>query len=168
MSDHQFSDSVQLSSTATADGTCVISAQNADQFQQPQQTTLATLQNNFVDSSKIQTVHPTAFFYQPPNELCNYHINCKEISLDIVIQLLNKFNNNDNQNEYVFYYKQQSNNQIFRVSCEIVFSLTLNKSIYGIQLDQNFGQKQLDLFTFSQKENLKFHLTQYLSHYLLN
>jgi hypothetical protein len=98
-------------------------------------------------------IHSTAFFYQPSNELYNYHINCKEISLDIVIQLLNKFNNNDNQNEYVFYYKQQSDNKIYRVSCEIVTPLTLNKSIYGIQLEQNFGQKQLDLFTFNQKEN---------------
>ena len=40
-----------------------------------------------IDQQKpIQTIHPNTFFYQPSNDPCNYHIHCKEISLDTVIQ----------------------------------------------------------------------------------
>ncbi|RIA90370.1 hypothetical protein C1645_823503 [Glomus cerebriforme] len=115
--------------------------------------------------------HPDQFFYNPPNDPFNYHIKCKEISFDIVIQLLNEsFNGNiyfnqNNQNEYTFFYQRQSNGQIYQVVCEIVTPLFLNKIIYGIEIDQNFGQDQL-LFTFYQKENIKFYLSQYLSYYL--
>src|ERR1043166_2004807 len=54
--------------------------------------------------------HSIAFFYQPPNDFCNYHIECREISSDIVIQLLNESNGNAlnpslNQSEYIFFYQ---------------------------------------------------------------
>src|SRR5437016_785657 len=55
------------------------------QFPQPPQLQQTTFQL----TSPIQPVHPSAFFYKPPNDICNYHIKCKEISLDLVIQLLN-------------------------------------------------------------------------------
>ena len=80
-------------------------------------------------------------------------------------------NININQNEYIFFYQQQSNNQIYQVVCEIVSpSLIinhLNKTIYNIEIDQNIGREML-IFTFDQKENLKSYLTQYLSCCLLN
>ena len=102
------------------------------------------MNSNFViDQQKpIQAIYPNTFFYQPPNDPCNYHIHCKEISLDAVIQLLDEFNGNttDDKNEYIFHYQQQFNNRIYQVSCEIVSSLTLNKSIYGIEIEQNFVQ----------------------------
>ena len=74
------------------------------------------------------------------NDPCNYHINCKEISLDTVIQLLDDSNGNttDGKNEYIFHYQQQFNNRIYRVSCEIASSLILNRCIYGIEIEQNF------------------------------
>lgn len=124
------------------------------------------MQNNFIIDQ--QKLHPSTFFYQPPNDPCNYHINCKEISIDTVIQLLNEFNGNtnDDKNEYIFHYQQLFNNRIYQVSCEIVSSLTLNKFIYGIEIDQNFVQNLS--FTPNQKENLKYYLTQHLSQYLLN
>src|ERR1043165_661988 len=53
---------------------------------EPQQTFQLTL--------PIQPVHSSEFFYRPPNDSCNYHIECREISLDLVIQLLNEFNGN--------------------------------------------------------------------------
>ncbi|RGB28643.1 hypothetical protein C1646_767561 [Rhizophagus diaphanus] len=95
------------------------------------------MQNSFIIDQ--QKLHPSTFFYQSPNDPCNYHINCKEISIDTVIQLLNEFN---------------------------VSSLTLNKFIYGIEIDQNFVQNLS--FTPNQKENLKYYLTQHLNQYLLN
>ncbi len=43
----------------------------------------------------------------------------------------------------------------------------LNKRIYGIETECNVEHEPLT-FTYDQRENLKFYLTQYLSHYLLN
>ena len=80
-------------------------------------------------------------------------------------------NVNLNQNEHVFFYQQQINNRVYQVSCEIVnpylITNVLNKSIYGIETECNVGQEPFSLI-FSQGENLKFYLTQYLSFYLLN
>jgi hypothetical protein len=121
----------------------------------------------FVDQSNL-----IAFFYRPPNDFCNYNVKCREIPFDLVIQLLNEFNTNAsninfNKNEYVFFYPQQSNNRIYQVVCEMVSApLIMNKIVYGIELEQNTGQEQL-IFTINQKENLKYHLTQYLSRYLV-
>ena len=147
------------------------------QFPQPQQTLhLASVntivdspiaQNNFVVNSLTQPINPISFFYQPPNDLCNYRINCNEISFDTVIQLLNEPNINRNQsNEYIFFHQQQC--KIYQIACEIVSpSLIinfLNRTVYGIEFEQNVVQEQLS-FTFEQKGNLKFYLTRYLSHY---
>ncbi|RIA94579.1 hypothetical protein C1645_759855, partial [Glomus cerebriforme] len=123
---------------------------------------LPIVQDNFV----VNLPTTFAFFYQPPNDPCNYHIKCNEIS----IHSLNEFNSNlaninFYQNKYIFFYQRQSNNRIYQVICEIVSpSLIinlLNKSIYGIEIEQNTGQEQLT-FTFEQKENLKSYLIQYL------
>src|ERR1051325_2957278 len=82
------------------------------QFSQSQQTMFRLAspitQSNFDVNSPIQPVHPNTFFYKPPNDPCNYHVECKEIPFDLVIQLLNKFNGNVasninlNQNEHIF------------------------------------------------------------------
>ena len=109
----------------------------------------------------------TIFFYRdyrPPNDLCNYCINCSEVSFGTAIELLNVPNINYNQSEYIFFYQQQY--KIYRVACEIVppslITNFLNRNIFGIEVEQN-EQERLS-FTFDQKENLKFYLTQYLSH----
>ena len=156
------------------------SQQYGSPFPQPQQTFhLASVntivnspiaQNNFVINSLTQPINPISFFYQPPNDLCNYRINCNEISFDTVIQLLNEPNNiNHNQNDYIFFYQQQC--EIYQIACEIVSpSLIinfLNRTVYGIEFEQNVVQEQLS-FTFEHKENLKFYLTQYLSCHLYN
>ncbi|PKC06835.1 hypothetical protein RhiirA5_419031 [Rhizophagus irregularis] len=124
------------------------------------------------DNSVItQLVHPIKFIYRPSNDFYIYHIKCREIS----IQLLNDFssnvsNINFNQNEYIFYYQKQSDNRIYQVVCEIIspsFIVNLlNKTIYGIEIEQNIGEELT--FKFDQKENLKFYLTQYLNRFLLN
>ena len=45
------------------------------------------------NNPQIQPIHPTVFIYRPPNNFYHYHINCKEISYDIVESLLKKLFN---------------------------------------------------------------------------
>src|ERR1043166_200558 len=90
------------------------------QYPQPQQTLQLTSVNTTVNPVvPVQdnfAVNHFAFFYQPPNDLYNYRIKCKEVS---VTQLLNEINGNHfNQNEYVFFH--QHYNRIYQVVCEIV------------------------------------------------
>ncbi|GBB84684.1 hypothetical protein RclHR1_11260005 [Rhizophagus clarus] len=130
-----------------------------------------SVNTNIVQDNIInQLVHPNEFTYRLPNDLNIYHIKCREIS----VQLLNdnESNINFNQNVYIFYYRQQqSNNRIYQIVCEIIspsFIINfLNKSIYGIEIEQNIGCEELT-FKFDQKENLKSYLTQYLNRFLLN
>ena len=65
------------------------------------------------------------------------------------------------ENECIFYYEQQSDNQIYQIICEIIFPPLINKNYHNIIIKQD---TQL-AFTFYQKENLR---SQYLSNYLLN
>ncbi|PKC00595.1 hypothetical protein RhiirA5_427941 [Rhizophagus irregularis] len=48
-------------------------------------------------------LHPTTFFFRPPNDFCHYYVNCKEICYDTVTYLLNKppkeHNVQSNENE---------------------------------------------------------------------
>src|ERR1051325_7305604 len=64
----------------------------------------------FQQQNLIPPVHPTAFYYRPPNDFCHYYVDCKEISYDAVIYLLNKSSRtNDvlpNENKCVIYYHQ--------------------------------------------------------------
>ncbi|PKY19082.1 hypothetical protein RhiirB3_432051 [Rhizophagus irregularis] len=126
-----------------------------------------------VNSSIVQgnCVHPIKFIYQPPNDIYIYHIKCKEISIQLLNEISNNVSNiNFNQNEYFFFYQQQNDNRTYQVVCEIVspsFIINfLNKTIYGIEIEQNIGEELI--FKFDQKENLKFYLTQYLNRFSFN
>ncbi|CAB4485132.1 hypothetical protein RhiirA5_437967 [Rhizophagus irregularis] len=128
-----------------------------------------------------QPIHPIFFFYQPENDFYYYKVNCKEIKYEDILYFLNKlFKNNLNnreheiqshENEHIFFYYQQNDNRFYQVICELVSPIAitnyLNENIYGIKLQQNMEQEQLS-FIIEQKQNLEFHLTQYLSNYLLN
>jgi hypothetical protein len=125
------------------------------------------VQNNFTSD---QLVHPTIFFYRPPNDLHTYHVKCKEISF----QLLDEFSNNVyniNRNKYVFFYQQQNGDQIYQIVCEIVspsFIINfLNKTIHENEIEQNVGHEEL-IFKCNQMKNLKSYLTQYLNNFFLN
>jgi hypothetical protein len=134
--------------------------------------------NTTINSSIVQDnfiiEHPIMFFYRPPNDLYIYQIRCKEIK-EISIQLLNEFSsnvsNNFNQNEYVFFYQQQTGSRIYQVVCEIVspsFVINLlNKTVHGVETKQNIEFEELS-FKFDQKENLKYYLTQHLNCFLLD
>ncbi|CAB5189098.1 unnamed protein product [Rhizophagus irregularis] len=112
-------------------------------------------------------IHPTKFFYQPPNDPLNYHIKCEKVSN----QSLNKsINKQLKENEYTFFYLQLSDYQSYQITCEMFTPSSinnyLNKNIYGIEVEQI--QEELAIFTPYHKENLKSYLTQYLSYYILN
>ena len=116
------------------------------------------------------TLHPTAFFYRPPNDINHYNVRCKEISITYLLNNINGYNQS-NENEHIFLYQQRYDNRFFQITCEIVppSSITsyLNETIYGISPQQNVEQEQLS-FIIEQKQYLEFHLTQYLSNYVLN
>ncbi|PKY62340.1 hypothetical protein RhiirA4_488649 [Rhizophagus irregularis] len=98
-----------------------------------------------------------------------FHPN-NNISYNIVSYLLNNKQSNVqfNENEYIFYYQQEHNNRFYQITCEIVSSSLitncLNESFHGVELQQNLLQENL-VFT---KEDLEFHLTRYLSQYLID
>lgn len=107
-------------------------------------------------------VHINNFFYQPSNDVINYHIKCEKLSL----QLLNN-PTQMRENEFVFYYQQQINNQFYQITCKIASPDYLNKILYDVELYQNVEQEGL-VFTSDQKENLQLHLSRYLNRHLLN
>ncbi|PKC01151.1 hypothetical protein RhiirA5_365170 [Rhizophagus irregularis] len=123
------------------------------------------------------STHPTTFFFRPPNDFYHYHVICEEISNDTVEYLLNKLNKllkesnvQSNENECIFYYQQQYDNRIYKVSCGIVSPLVINnclsKNFLGIEFQQNMEQEHL-MLTLGQKEYLERHLKKYLSQYVL-
>ncbi|PKB97116.1 hypothetical protein RhiirA5_367545 [Rhizophagus irregularis] len=92
---------------------------------QPQPTvTNAYVQPDSSTNLRTQPVHPTDFFFRPPNDYYHYHVVCKEISNDIVAYLLNKslkeYNVQFNENEGIFYYQQQYNNRLYQFTFSIV------------------------------------------------
>ncbi|RIA91351.1 hypothetical protein C1645_875497 [Glomus cerebriforme] len=123
---------------------------------------------------QIQTVHPIAFFFRPPNDYYHYYVKCKEITNDTIAYLLNrslKENNiQSNEIEFIFYYQQQINNKLYQVSYEIVSPLLVNnclsKNFLGVELQQNMEQEFLEL-TDNQKEYVETQLKKYLSQYVL-
>ena len=90
------------------------------QYQSPRQTfqTPANNMNSIPEQTSSEhptlPVHPTTFYYQPPNDFCHYYVDCKEISYDAVIYLLNKLlkvsDVQSNKNECIIYYQQQYDN----------------------------------------------------------
>ena len=138
------------------------------QFIPPTQFTATQLQQ-----ISIPPPHPTAFFYRPLNDFCHYYVNCKNISYDNVAHLLNiskEQNIQSNENECIFYHKQQYNDQFYQISCEIVSPILISNCLnekYGIDLRYEDTDEHLT-FKLYQKENLELRLNQYLSQYSLN
>jgi hypothetical protein len=151
-----------------------LSLQNEPLPQQESQSGVNMPEQTSSENPTLTAVHSTVFYYQPPNEFCHYYVDCKEISYDAVIYLLNKSlkvsNVQSNENECIIYYQQQYDNRVYQISCEIaspcLINDFLNKNFLGIELQQRVEQENL-AFILNQKENLEFHLLQYLSNYLL-
>ncbi|RGB33407.1 hypothetical protein C1646_761765 [Rhizophagus diaphanus] len=102
----------------------------------------------------------------------------KKTSDEIVSQLLNNclysshylFSND----LFVFYFQQPNDKRIYQITCEMVphsFILQyLNLNIYGIEIKQDEHRQQQKQrhqeFSDRHKENLEFHLKQFLFDYL--
>ena len=116
------------SSTANEDDHHVT---NAAQSQEAVQTPV-------IEPAQIN--HPNIFFFRPPNDFYHYHVICKEISYDVVEQLLNNPSNgsNANENECVFFYQQKCNDRFYQISCEIVSPLFVNNCLCSHFLGLNF------------------------------
>jgi hypothetical protein len=190
MNQDQYSNSENLphsSSTISSNSQDITIPQNAEALHvttavqdinihpHPQYDNTQTLNQQTLQTTLVTTpFHPTIFFYQPPNDLCHYYVNCKEISYDTVTYILNKSlkenNVQHNENECIFYYQQQFNTKFYQVSCEIVspslINNCLNKNFLGIEFQQIMEKENLT-FAFEQKEYLENWLKQYLSQYLL-
>ena len=145
------------------------------QFQQHliSPTQFPATQSPSLQQNPIQFIHPTKFFYRPLNDFCHYYVNCEIISHDNLEHLLNKLkeqNIQSNENECIFYYSQQYNDQFYQISCEIVSPILVSNCLnekYGISLRYEEIDEHLT-FKLGQKENLELHLKQHLSQYLLN
>jgi len=147
---------------------------SAAQYRSPSQHNILLPTNS---SANSRPVHPAVFIYRPPSDFYHYRINCNEISYDTIACLLKKlYNDHENimqfkDDEYIFFYRQEYDNRFYKITCEIVSPLLVNKclskSLLGIEFEQNMEQEQLS-FTFDQKEFLELHLKNYLSQYILN
>ncbi|CAB4494060.1 hypothetical protein RhiirA5_425085 [Rhizophagus irregularis] len=123
--------------------------------------------------SQLDNTADRQFFFF--NDVYVYDVKCEEIPFDIVVKtlnksLINKENMQINENEIMFFYANQYTNRSYKLTCKIVspFSIAkyLNKNIYGIEIQANVERELLKL-TPEQKQNLEFHLFQYLDNYLI-
>ena len=101
------------------------------------------------------------FFYNPNGDNQIYHITC---------ELIGNVDNDNPLSDHTFYYRLNENNS-YQISCNLIsHSLIvqfLNKNIHGIELKQSEElQEECLCFSNSQRENLEFHLKQYLFNYL--
>ncbi|PKY31795.1 hypothetical protein RhiirB3_449586 [Rhizophagus irregularis] len=101
-----------------------------------------------------------SYFYRPCNDFQIYHIVCKEkTSNEIVSRLLNNclysshylFSND----LFVFYFQQPNDKRIYQIACEM-------QDEHRQQQQQQRHQE----FSDRHKENLEFHLKQFLFNYL--
>ncbi|RIA80907.1 hypothetical protein C1645_837853 [Glomus cerebriforme] len=142
------------------------------QIHQPSQP---YVDNNNTVNVKDQQIRPQlVFFFKPYNDFYSYHVKCEEISSDMIVKILNNsLINKDqfNDDEIIFFYSHHYNNRIYQITCEIIsptFIINfLNKNIYGFDIQQQIIGRELLEFTFEQKQNLEFHLSNYLNYYLL-
>src|SRR5581483_8976471 len=147
---------------------------NMQMLYQPSQPTFQTSATAQTDSeNSILPDHPTDFFYRPPQEFCHYYVKCKNISYDNVTHLLNKLKEQNVQfkeNEYIFFYKQQHNDQFYQISCEMVSPILVNNCLnrnFGIELQHRENADEKLEFMPNQRANLERNLKQYLSQYSL-
>src|SRR5205814_982679 len=79
-----------------------------------------------LSQNQNQLIHPNVFYYRPPNDFYHYHVRCKELSNNIIKDLLNELFKNEGlnvqlkENEWMFFYQQQYNNRFYEITCEIV------------------------------------------------
>ncbi len=134
----------------------------------------STIQDTLTSISHVSSAasndlrHALSFYYKPFNDFQIYLIFCIEITLDELISqlLINNLypsHNHYSNNSFVFYFQHPNDQRIYRVSCEMVSHSIivqyLNSNICGIEFE--LQQQPLE-FSYRHKENLEFHLRQFL------
>lgn len=96
-----------------------------------------------------------AFFYNPPTDHQIYHIICELLTDNI-----------NSISDHTFVYQPADDKNIYRISCNLIsHSLIvqfLNKRMYGIELRQEESQQEYLTFSSVQRNNLEFHLKEFL------
>src|ERR1044072_2649946 len=121
--------------------------------------------------SNAMTKH--SFFYNPPNDPQIYNIHCIEIAgFELALQLVNN-NINSTQNHVPsnnlleFHFFKLDERKCYEITCELVshslITQYLNENIHGIEIRQ---QQEYVEFSRQLKENLEYHLRQFLTYYL--
>ncbi|RIA91359.1 hypothetical protein C1645_822150 [Glomus cerebriforme] len=99
-----------------------------------------------------------SFFYNPPGDYQIYHITCELLS-EII----------DSLSDHTFYYKLDDKN-FYQITCRLISHSIivqfLNKNIYGIELRGEEPQQEYLTFSNGQRDNLEFHLKEFLSNKL--
>jgi hypothetical protein len=133
---------------------------------------MAHLSNNSQDINSKDVI--SNFFYKPPNDHQIYDISYKEIpiSFELVSELL--YSNNSGypvqnhvqpNNLHEFFFLKAEEKKCYKVTCELISQTSiveyLNKNIHGVELNHN---EQIYVeFSRELKENLEYHLKQFLS-----
>ncbi|CAI2195776.1 18356_t:CDS:1, partial [Funneliformis geosporum] len=118
-----------------------------------------------------------SFYYRPNNDVQIYLIIYKEITFnELISQLLinNLYLSNDrfcSNNLFEFYFQHPNDQKLYKVVCEMISHSNivqyLNFNILGLrQCEQQ--QQQLLEFSNRHKENLEFHLRQFLTDNLVS
>ncbi|CAI2162706.1 3602_t:CDS:1 [Funneliformis geosporum] len=116
-----------------------------------------------------------SFYYRPNNDVQIYLITYKEITFnELISQLLtnNLYSSNNrlcSSNLFTFYFQHPNDQKIYKVVCEMISNIIqyLNFNILGLRQNEQWQQQLLE-FSNRHKENLEFHLRQFLTDNLVS
>ncbi|CAI2166620.1 18180_t:CDS:1 [Funneliformis geosporum] len=136
---------------------------------------LNIIQNTTSSNGSASMPQEIVFYYMPNNDFQIYFIHCKEITFnELISQLLNNnlystYNCHNSNNIFVFYFQHPTDQKIYRVTSEMTphsyIVQYLNFNFYGIEIKQSEQQQhhhQNLEFSNKHKQNLEFHLRQFL------
>ncbi|CAG8613536.1 5308_t:CDS:1 [Funneliformis caledonium] len=118
-----------------------------------------------------------SFYYRPNNDVQIYLITYKVITFNELISqlLINNLYPSSNRlcsnNLFEFYFQHPNDQRIYKVACEMISHSNivqyLNLNILGLRQSELQQQSPLD-FSNRHKENLEFHLRQFLTDNLVS
>ncbi|CAG8583085.1 5635_t:CDS:1 [Funneliformis mosseae] len=139
--------------------------------------------NNNINDQSLQPAQNTtqepewSFYYRPSNDVQIYLVTYKELTFNELISqlLINNLYLSSNRlcsnNLFEFYFQHPNDKRIYKVACEMISHSNivqyLNLNIYGLRLSELQQQSPLD-FSNRHKENLEFHLRQFLTDNLVS
>ncbi|CAI2172290.1 883_t:CDS:1 [Funneliformis geosporum] len=108
-----------------------------------------------------------SFYYRPFNDFQIYLINYKEITLnELIINTLYPSRDHHYYDLFVFYFQHPNDQKIYQVTCRMfshsIIVQYLNLNLFGLRQNEQQQQQSLE-FSNKHKENLEFHLRQFLT-----